>query len=178
MTHLPYRQAFTRLYASQTLTYEFPITVEDEKDPPMDGRVDEAVALAEKLSSYGGLFMILIHPNVTDDKLRFLREFTERVRDKAWWGTLAEFGAWWEARDRVELDVLYRDGVRFLRLASPLAVQGLGLKLADGEALGQGALAAKRVGTLTVLDLPAGVHELPLMRSAAQASDGEAKPGD
>jgi peptidoglycan/xylan/chitin deacetylase (PgdA/CDA1 family) len=178
MTHLPYRQAFNRLYASQTMTYEFPITVEDEKDPPMDGRVDAAVALAEKLSSYGGLFMILIHPNVTDDKLRFLKEFTERVRDKAWWGTLAEFGAWWEARDRVEFDVVYRDGARFLRLSSPLAINGLGLKLADGEALGPGVIAAKPAGKLTVLDLPAGVHELPLIRSAASPALSEALPGD
>ncbi len=170
MTHLPYRQAFNRLYDSQTMNYEFPVTVEDEKDPPMDGRVDEAVELAEKLSRYGGLFMILIHPNVLDDKLRFLQEFTERVRDKAWWGTLAEFGAWWEARDRVELDVVYREGARYLRLTAPDPVAGLGLWLRDGESLGPSAIDTKRIGELTVLNLPSGVSEFALIQEEAPAA--------
>jgi len=170
MTHLPYRQAFNRLYASQTMNYEFPVTVEDEKDPPMDGRVDEAVELAQKLSRYGGLFMILIHPNVLGDKLRFLQEFSQRVRDRAWWGTLAEFGAWWEARDRVELDVVYREGARYLRLNAPVPVAGLGLRLRDGEALGPGGIDTKRIGELTVLDLPSGVSEFALVMEEPRAA--------
>ncbi len=178
MTHLPYRQSFNRLYASQTMTYEFPITVEDEKNPPMDGRVDEAVELAEKLSGYGGLFMILIHPNVLEDKLRFLREFSARVRDKAWWGTLMEFGGWWEARDRVELDVVYRAGVRYLRLSSPSPVKGLGLRLRDGVALGPGGIDTRLVGKLTVLDLPAGSYELPMIQAPGFESFLEAASGD
>jgi peptidoglycan/xylan/chitin deacetylase (PgdA/CDA1 family) len=163
MTQLPFRQAYNRLYSSQTMTYEFPVTVEDEKDQPMDGRVDQAVELADKLSRYGGLFMILIHPNVLDDKLRFLQEFTLRVRDRAWWGTLAEFGQWWEARDRVELDVVYKDGLRYLRISAPSPVKGLGLRLNDGDALGSESIDTKLVGGLTVLDLPAGTTELPLI---------------
>ena len=165
MTHLPYRQAFNRLYSSQTRTYEFPVTIEDEKDPPMDGRVDEAVELANKLSRYGGLFMILIHPNVLDDKLRFLQEFTSLVRDKAWWGTLAEFGGWWEARDLVEVDVVNYDGARYLRLSSPSAVKGLGLRLQVGDAVGQGDTVTRLAGQLTVIDLPAGVTELPIVQA-------------
>jgi peptidoglycan/xylan/chitin deacetylase (PgdA/CDA1 family) len=171
MTHLPYRQAFNRLHSSQTSTYEFPVTIEDEKDPPMDGRVDEAVELANKLSNYGGLFMILIHPNVIDDKLRFLQEFTSQFRETAWWGTLAEFGGWWEARDHVEVDIVYRDGVRHLRLTAAAPVKGLGLRLHKADALGPGSIDTKPAGRLTILDLPSGVTEFPIIQAVESVAD-------
>ncbi|HRY80006.1 MAG TPA: hypothetical protein P5313_06300 [Spirochaetia bacterium] len=158
MTHLPFRLNHDRLYRSETAVYEFPITVEDEKDPPMDGRVEDAVELAGKISRYGGLFVILIHPNVTAEKLRFLRAFSERMREKAWWGTLREFGDWWTARDGVESDVVPSGDRRVLRLSSPLPVRGLGIRLPEGFRI-----AAPRGANGTfVLDLPAGTTELVL----------------
>lgn len=161
MTHLPFRQAYDRLYGAGTSIFEFPVTVEDEKDPPMDGRVDEAVELAGKIAGYGGVCVVLIHPNVTDEKLRFLKEFTARLRDRAWWGTLAEFGSWWAARDSVELDIVARDGLRYARLSAASPIRGLGLRLPDGSA----------DGGLLVVDLPAGTTELPL-----PAADGAPRP--
>ncbi|MDT8297602.1 MAG: polysaccharide deacetylase family protein, partial [Spirochaetaceae bacterium] len=46
MTHLPFRQTYGRGYDMELSVYEFPITVEDEKPPEMDQRLDEAVELA------------------------------------------------------------------------------------------------------------------------------------
>ena len=158
MTHLPFRLNHDRLYRSETAVYEFPITVEDEKEPPMDGRVDAAVELAGKISRYGGLFVILIHPNVTAEKLRFLKAFSERMREKAWWGTLREFGDWWTARDGVEADVVRSGDRRILRLSSPLPVRGLGIRLPEGFRI---AAAPGANGTF-VIDLAAGVTELEL----------------
>lgn len=175
MTHLPYRQTFDRLYSAETTTYEFPVTLEDEKDPPMDRRVDKAVELAGKIARYGGLFVVLIHPNVTAGKLRFQQEFSARLRDRAWWGTLAEFGTWWAARDRVGVDVVIRDGRRFLRLAADSPVGGLGLSLPAGTVVEDAAgVGPRRVGDLFVVDLPDGITELPLHASA----DVPAPPGD
>lgn len=158
MTHLPFRLNFDRLYRSQTAVFEFPITVEDEKDPPMDGRVEEAVELAGKISRYGGLFVVLIHPNVTAEKLRFLKEFSERMRDRAWWGTLRDFGEWWSARDGVEADVVRTDGRRVLRLTSSAPVEGFGLRLPEGASIP----AAREANGLAIVDLPAGSTELIL----------------
>ena len=158
MTHLPFRLNYERLYRSETAVYEFPITVEDEKEPPMDGRVDSAVELAGKISRYGGLFVILIHPNVTAEKLRFLKEFSERMRNRAWWGTLKEFGRWWSARDGVEADVAVTEGRRVLRLSSPVSIEGLGLTLPEGTSIP----GARKANGLAVLDLPAGITELAL----------------
>ncbi|TFG81738.1 MAG: hypothetical protein E4H20_09165 [Spirochaetales bacterium] len=170
MTHLPFRLNYERLYDSETSTYEFPVTVEDEKDPPMDGRVDEAVELAGKISRYGGLFVVLIHPNVVAEKLRFLKDFTVRLRDRAWWGTLAEFGSWWEARDGVEADIVVRDGQRILRLRAGSPVPGLGLKLPVGDVpAGAEGLGVRRARNLVVIDLPAGTTELPLVSAADSA---------
>ena len=174
MTHLPYRQTFARLYRAESSIYEFPITVEDEKEPPMDGRVDEAVELAGKIARYGGLFVILIHPNVTGAKLGFLQEFSSRMRDRAWWGTLAEFGSWWEARDRVETDMVARNGRSYLQLSSTSPVRGLGLRLPDGvvPALAD-ADGTRLAGGLLVVDLPVGTTMIELVSAASPSATAE-----
>jgi hypothetical protein len=74
--------------------YEFPITVEDELTPPLLERLPQALELARKLSRYGGLFVLLIHPDVVGPKMEFERRLIEAVRDDAWLGSLEEFGAW------------------------------------------------------------------------------------
>ena len=102
--------------------------------------------------------VILIHPNVTAEKLRFLKIFSERMREKAWWGTLREFGDWWTARDGIEADVVLSGDRRVLRLSSPLTVRGLGIRLPDGLRI---AAPPGANGTF-VIDLPAGVTELEL----------------
>lgn len=170
MTHLPFRQTFDRLYDAETGIFEFPIAVEDEKDPPMDGRLDAALALAEKISVYGGLFVVLIHPNVTAEKLRFLQGLTERLRAKAWWGTLQEFGGWWAARDAVEADVEAPDGNYRLRLTAPRPVAGLTLELPQGlEAVGSGGIEPETRGRFTIIDLPTGTSYFQLRPRAEPA---------
>ena len=163
LTHLPYRQTFNRLYKSETSIFEFPITVEDEKDPPMDRRVDEAVELAEKIARYGGLYVVLIHPNVTDHKLRFLEELTPRLRDWTWFGTHKEFGDWWAARDGIEADLVVNHDETFLRISTDQVVKGLGIDLPDGLVPADDSAAAKS-GDLYIFDFSAGTTEVMLTR--------------
>ena len=129
LTHLPFRLNYGRDYSAATGVFEFPLSIEDEKPPRMDRRVDEAVALAEQLATYGATCVVLIHPNVTAHKLRFLERFVPRVEPYAWFGTVGEFGDWWRARDAVRVDV-ERDGSRrIVTLAARWPVSGLRLDL-------------------------------------------------
>ena len=94
------------------------------------GKPPQALALARKLARYGACMMILIHPDVLDHKLEFERGFVMAMKDFAWFGALGEFGSWWAARDRVEVDL--SDDGRTIQLEVPHQIQGLTLELPTG----------------------------------------------
>jgi hypothetical protein len=105
--------------------YEFPVAVEDEELPPLGERLPDALKLAEQMSRYGGVLTVLIHPNILDHKLRFESRLIDSLKGTAWIGALDEFGAWWKARDQVEVDVVEMEEVVYLRLTAREAVSGL-----------------------------------------------------
>lgn len=131
LTHLPFQLNHNRGYESEVGIYEFPITIEDEHLPKMGDRLPQALALAKKISRYGGIYVVLIHPNILDHKFEFLKGFIPEVRDSAWFGTVSEFGNWWSARDNVELDVFPRSGETTVRLDIPTKIKGLTLNIPE-----------------------------------------------
>lgn len=131
MTHLPYRLNYDRDIDSEVDVYEFPITVEDEIPPELGDRMAEAIELAEKISRYGGIYVVLIHPDILGHKFRFQKGLTQAVKEIAWTGSLAEFGDWWSARDRAEIDVTGTDEGYLVKLVLPEPIQGLTLEIPD-----------------------------------------------
>jgi hypothetical protein len=113
-------------------TFEFPITVEDESPPKLGERLPQAVALAQKIGRYGGCFVVLIHPNILDHKLKFEQEFVSANRDVAWFGTLSRFGSWWSTRNETEVDVRLEGKKKVVSLEMPTRIEGLTLKIPAG----------------------------------------------
>lgn len=105
LTHLPFQATYARAGESLAPVFEFPVTIEDEKPPRLGTRLDAANEVVERIASQGGLAVILIHPDVTDHKLEFERRLIAHWRNRAWIGTLAEYGAWWRARSDVDVDI-------------------------------------------------------------------------
>jgi len=131
MTHLPFRLNYDRDIDSEVDVFEFPITVEDELPPRMGDRLPRAIELAEKISRYGGIYVVLIHPDVLDHKFRFEQGLIAAVRDYSWFGSIAGFGDWWSARDQIELDVSTSADKYQVSLAIPEPIRGLTLELPD-----------------------------------------------
>ncbi len=129
MTHLPFRLTYDREADQEVEVFEIPVTVEDEKLPEMGSRVGAAIELARRIARYGGSFVILTHPNILEHKLDFHRDFVAAVKDWAWFGNVSQFGAWWAARDEVEVDPQCRDGDCLIRLYAPTPIVGLPLRL-------------------------------------------------
>jgi hypothetical protein len=127
LTHLPFALDYDRAGASETGIFEFPITIEDEAQPPMDQRLPQALALAHAIAHYGGEVVILIHPNVLDFKLRFEQGFVTALRDSAWFGTVSGFGHWWAARDAVTCDVTQDGPTITVHLTAPQPIDSLPL---------------------------------------------------
>ena len=132
LTHLPFRLNYNRRSIDETGIFEFPITIEDESPPLMGSRLPQALEIAEKIQRYGGLFVVLTHPNILDHKLDFTRGLVEKMKPSAWFGTLASFGQWWAARDRVSVDVETRGGIKTVTLKAPELIAGLSIEVPAG----------------------------------------------
>jgi len=109
LTHLPFRLTYDREGEAETKIYEFPVTIEDEEAPKMDKRFANGLALARKIGNYGGLLVVLIHPNVTAEKFDYERDLADSLKTEAWFGSVDQFGPWWAMRDQIKVDVTASD---------------------------------------------------------------------
>ncbi|NOS79032.1 MAG: hypothetical protein HOP35_13915 [Nitrospira sp.] len=163
LTHLPYQLNYDRLTDSEVELFEFPVTIEDEELPKMGDRLPEALEVARQISRYGGVMVVLIHPNILDHKLAFEKGFVEGVRSYAWFGSVGEFGRWWAARNQVQLDVA--QGVRggTVTITTPESVAGLTLEVPGGWRFDPSRSSMKGIeqrGTFVTLPELKGVHVL------------------
>ena len=125
LSHLPFRLNYNRDINSEVDIYKFPITVEDELQPELGGRLDEAITLAHKIRRSGGIFAVLIHPNILGHKLEFQSGFVKAMKPYAWFGSLSQFGKWWSVRDQLSMDVDNTGKNKRLIIDVPDAVNGL-----------------------------------------------------
>ena len=132
LTHLPFALNYNRENTAETSIFEFPVTIEDEELPPLGERLPQAIALARKVARYGGSVVVLIHPDILGHKLDFERGFVAALKPEAWFGSLAEFGAWWAARDAVGVEVAASGGDVVVTLSAPQQIAGLGLSIPHG----------------------------------------------
>ena len=137
LTHMPFRLNYNRRSTDETAVFEFPITIEDELPPLMGSRLPQALEIAERIQRYGGLYVVLTHPNILGHKLDFTRGLVEKMKPNAWFGTLSTFGQWWTARDAVSVDVETRGRIKTLTLKSPIAIAGLSIEIPAGWHLAQ-----------------------------------------
>ncbi|MDE3011812.1 MAG: hypothetical protein KGI67_13080 [Pseudomonadota bacterium] len=171
LSHLPVHAHFGRGSSTELPFYEFPVTIEDEESPPLGERVGPALAVAEDVIRDEGIFVVLIHPNVVGHKLRFERELVRALRDRAWFGSIADFGEWWTARDRLEFDVVPgtdADPQPHLHITAPLPIEGLTLQLPPGVHLAPGGVVRRSVDRTAVLGALAGEIDIPLGLDAPQ----------
>ncbi len=127
LTHLPFELQYDHGPAAEVNVFEFPVTIEDEARPPLVARLPAAIELADRLRRYGGLMVLLIHPNIVGPKLAFERRFCAAVRDRAWFGTVDGFGRFWAARNAAGVDVTRNGAQRVVTLTLPAAIDGLTL---------------------------------------------------
>lgn len=138
LTHLPYQLNYDRLTNSEVEVFEFPVTIEDEELPKMGDRLPQALEVARQVSRYGGLCVVLIHPNILDHKLAFEKGFVAGVRPYAWFGSVSQFGQWWGARNSVQVDVEKVGPAYVVKLEIPQPLPGLTLEVPEGWTLDRG----------------------------------------
>ncbi len=103
-SHLPFRLTQGRAGVALLPLWEFPVSIEDEKAPRLIDRFDAAKSVINKIAANGGVAVILIHPNITGQKLQFEMRLIQEMKARLWVGSLRDFGNWWKARDEAEID--------------------------------------------------------------------------
>jgi len=133
LTHLPFQLTYNRENDAAMPVFEFPITIEDEDDRPMTGRLSKAIDILDKLRRYGGMCVVLIHPSEFGDKFAFLQDFVAQAKNRdVWFGSLEKFGHWWAARNEVTLDVEEAQGRFVIEATVAPAANGLTLVVPAG----------------------------------------------
>jgi hypothetical protein len=127
LSHLPFQLNYSRGPDAETAIYEFPITLEDEHLPQLGSRLPQALALAERVALWGGIFVALIHTDVIGHKLAFEKGFVAALKERAWFGTIGEFGDYWAARDQIRMSAQQQQQTVTLQLHAPMAVDNLTL---------------------------------------------------
>ncbi|OQW38271.1 MAG: hypothetical protein A4C66_12165 [Nitrospira sp. HN-bin3] len=135
LTHLPYQMTYDRLSEEEVDVFEFPVTIEDEELPPMGERLPQALTLAKQVARYGGTVVVLIHPNILGHKLEFEKQFYEAVKDRAWFGSIREFGDWWSARNALHVDVSADVHRTTVSINAPRRISGMTLEVPTGWTL-------------------------------------------
>ncbi len=122
LTQLPYQMNYDCSYDEELPLFEFPITIEDRELPVMDKRIDSALAVAHKISKYGGFWCTLIHPDILGTKYHFEEVFLDSIKSIAYVATMRDFADWWMARNNVQYYVHKNGAVYELHIntASPI----------------------------------------------------------
>jgi len=125
LTQMPYQLNYDNSYDEELPVFEFPITIEDRELPEMDKRLDSAVAVAYKISKYGGFWCTLIHPDILGFKYKFEEGFIDRIHDIAYICSMREFADWWVMRNNVHYFVRKNTNGYELHINTPVAIDNL-----------------------------------------------------
>ncbi|REJ85309.1 MAG: hypothetical protein DWQ39_07005 [Bacteroidetes bacterium] len=127
LSHFPVQMNYNREFDAELEAFEFPITDDGELPPYTMDRAASAIRLARKIANYGGCFIGQVNPNMLGLKVQ--NEFVKAMKDEAWFGTIRDFGLWWNARNEVTLDINYEGGRRVVTLNVPKRMEGLAVML-------------------------------------------------
>lgn len=127
LTHFPFQMNYNREYDAELDAFEFPLTDDDEIPPYTFDRAASAIRLAKKIARYGGCYIGQVHPNSTGLKVE--KAFISAMGDRAWYGTIRDFGLWWAARNEVTLDISKEGGRRVVIVNVPKRMEGLAIML-------------------------------------------------
>ncbi|MEY4594945.1 MAG: hypothetical protein RIQ47_1355 [Bacteroidota bacterium] len=128
LTHFPVQLTYNREYDQEIEAFEFPITDDDEL-PPFDvsTRSNQAIQLANRIARYGGCYIGQVHPSQKGWQVE--KEFIAKLKNRAWFGSLGDFGLWWTARNAVTIDVRRDGDKRVVMVNVPKRMEGLALMM-------------------------------------------------
>jgi hypothetical protein len=127
MSNFPYQLDFDLGMTESTTIFEFPVTFEDEKLPPLLDRIPAMLDTIEANAENGAVSVILIHSNNATDKLEAERRLLSRLPKDILVESMTQFARFWKARSQVRWFPQPVGGGERIEIHSQLPVAGLTL---------------------------------------------------
>ncbi len=143
MSNFPYRLTYDRDFGDESPIYEFPVTIEDEEEPPLPNRIDKALEVIKANADNGAANVILIHTNDDEIKVPAEEALLNGLPPDILVSDMTDFARFWRARDRLnwQVEPARNDSGITLKVTSGEAVSGLtfefgrNVSAADGGAV-------------------------------------------
>ncbi len=132
MSNFPYRLTYDRDFADESPIYEFPVTIEDEEEPPLQNRIGNALEVIKANADNGAANVILIHTNDDEIKVPAEEALLNALPADIMVSDMTDFARFWRARDRLgwQVEPGRGDSEITLKIASPEAASGLTFEFA------------------------------------------------
>ncbi len=163
LSYFPYRYVYDYKHLShESKIWEFPLTFEDEAFPPLCFRVDDALSLFKKLYNRGGVFTLLVHPDLAYLRLKnldidFQEKFIEALNDDVWIDTMKAVGTYWDQRDRLVFRYNIAHKKLHLKIYSPVVMQDVSFLL-NGLSLRVDTESASIKDDLLIVNVKKGIN--------------------
>ena len=105
MSNFPYRLTYDRDFEHESPIYEFPVTIEDEDEPPLPERIGKALAVIRANADNGAANVILIHTNDDEAKVSAEEALLNGLPPDIMVSDMTGFARFWRARDRLNWQV-------------------------------------------------------------------------
>lgn len=158
MSNFPYRLTYDRDFEHESPLYEFPVTIEDEDEPPLPQRIGQALEVIRANAGNGAATVILIHTN-DEAKVRAEETLLDGLPPDISAEDMTDFARFWRARDRLRWEVLPGAGANLetLKVETSDPLSGLTLEFARRvAAANNGAQILKDRHRVVLPDLQAG----------------------
>jgi hypothetical protein len=105
LSNFPYALPLGLLFEEDSGIYEFPVTIDDSEDPPLEQRVEQALEVIRANAENGAVNVVLIHPTDSQGKLLAEEALLRRLPPGVMSTDLESFARFWRARDRLQWTV-------------------------------------------------------------------------
>ena len=159
LTNFPYLAMRDLDFAHESSIYEFPVTIEDEEQPPLRQRVGEALEVIRANADNGATNVLLIHTDDPKSKVPAEESLLDQLPAGVAASDMLTFARFWRARDRLKWSVQPGSDSRevILKARSAEAVSGLTFEFARGISGIEGpGKVLDDLHRLVLPDLPAG----------------------
>jgi len=127
LSNFPYELDFDLGMTERSTIFEFPVTFEDEQQPPLSERLPAVLDTIEANAENGAVSVVLIHSNNAKEKLEAERGILARLPKDILVGNMADFARFWKARSQVRWFSRPVAGGEEIEINAELPISGLTL---------------------------------------------------
>jgi len=128
LSNFPYAMPLGVGFAEDSGIYEFPVTFEDEEQPPLLQRVDSMLEVVRANAENGAINVLLIHPNRAADKLQAEQKLLENLPHDVTATDMQSYAEFWRGRAELQWSVEAASGPEIrLKVTAAEPVSGLTL---------------------------------------------------